>query len=335
MNVDLNQFYDTLAEELAGTLWRTSFEKKGFAQYYFWCPYTKTKHPGGRKPKLSINFQLNRFNCWVCPYKGIASKLLNERGILDATGRREIYEKNKLESPTGDVEIYAPKTFKIPKHVLITRENYQGETKRAYEYITKRLECSLDFVEDFELGVSKDVFLKNKKGEEYTKNSFCIFIPSFDQNLRMNYYFQREFMLRQSEKYNPISEKSKVIIFESRIDWNKKDLVLVEGGFDSLRLWSLGIQNVPLIGNSLSKKSLLFQYIRMYDIDPIILLDQDARHNAECIKDFLQSVGIKSSVWHTLYDSVEKEYPEKMRGTLDPAILKKKHLMRLKEHFDV
>lgn len=335
MDIDLNQFYDTLAEELAGTLWRTSFEKDGFAQYSFWCPYTRTKHPNGRMPKLSVNFQLNRFHCWVCHYRGVASKLLDEKGILDAIGRREIYEKNQRTDPIEDAEKYVSKTFKVPKHVLITSKNYQTETKRAYEYITKRLECSLDFIEEFELGVSQEVFLRNKKGEEYSKNSFCIFVPSFDKNLRMNYYFQREFVMKQSGKYNPISEKSKVVAFESRVDWNKRDLVLVEGGFDSLRLWSLGIQNVPLLGTFMSKDFLLFHYIRLYDIEPIILLDQEARSEAERIKDFLNEVGIRSSVWHTLYDDVEKEYPEKMRGTLDPASLKKKHLLRLKEQFDV
>lgn len=335
MDVDINQFYDTLAEEFAGTLWRSSFEKTNFAQYLFWCPFTGVKHPNGRMPKLSVNFQKDVFHCWVCHYKGVASELLNEKKLLDNIGRKELYEKNKIAHIAEPVEKFIPRTFQVPSYIPITRENYLTEMKRAYRYISKRIGCTIDFIEDFELGVSNEAWIKAKDGKEYVKNSISIFIPSYDKNLRLNYYFQREFLFKQSQKFNANSEKSKVIAFESRIDWNKRDLVLVEGGFDSLRLWSLGIQNVPLLGNSISPDFILYQYIKMYNMEPIILLDQDAEESAQRIKDTFRKDKIRSSVWHTIYDDVEKQYPENLRGNLDPAELKDDHLLRLKEQFDV
>jgi hypothetical protein len=337
-DVDLNQFYDAVAEELASTLTRSSFEKKGMAQYSFWCPRTWTKHPNGRHPKLSVNFRKDLFHCWVCHYKGIASELLKHKGLLNSEDWK-IYDENKIIRCADETKEFVVKSFPVPKHTPITQDNFRsfGEIRSAYNYITERLKCSIDFIEDFELSISTEVFFpsKNDPAKHWKREISCIFIPSFDRDMHMNYYFQREFLFNQSKKYNPIAKKSKIIAFESRIDWNKKNLVLVEGGFDSLWLWSMGIQNVPLLGQDLSKNFLLFHNIRVYGIEPVILLDQDAFDSAIAIKDEFSRNGIQSGVYHVLYDRVQKNYPCEMHGNLDPALLKKQHILQLKDEFDV
>jgi hypothetical protein len=245
-------------------------------EYVYFCPYTlvSSKHENKQKAKLHVNFELNLFHCWSCDFSGKATYLLDKYKI--------VYDKNLFSDNNIKQRETVNEIVRLPKYTLLAQADDVYSTS-AKKYVKNRLKCSDKFLDDFELG-----YLEHKEENVIYQT---VIIPSFSKNLSPNFYFLRGFINSRFKK-NAVSNKTQIVMFESKIDFNFKPLVLVEGPFDSLRLWTYGIQNVPLLGSSINETFMIFKYIKQYNFIPILFLDNDALEKSAKIYNFMQSFNI-------------------------------------------
>lgn len=324
------KFYKGLAEKLSSVLPQSGYVEYGYNQFQFWCPDPFSKHDKNHKPKLSANFELDVFNCWICGYKGKASVLLEEYAILNSS-ELLLYDRLKVDKDEDSEIKIERNVVELPSYKKFTGALIKKSisAKKAYSYITKRIECDLNFLTRFEIGIASKVKFKKK-----SLPTSVLLVPSFDKNGNANYYFYREYIQKYDPgKWNCLEDKKKIIFFESHVDWNKEHIVLVEGPMDSLKLWNCGIQNIPVLGTELSEDWLIFQAIKRYGIKPVIFLDQFADYKAIKMKELFRNNSIKSFV-HEPWDAI---LPIDRQGIeeLDPAKLSKEKLMELKAEYDV
>lgn len=255
MEQNNKDYYRHLAYQLAQKLYRHEFYKtKDAAEFQFWCPNTLTKHVKQHKPKLSVNFKKNTFNCWVCDYSGTARKILHDHQISFDASKMD-WEKQVINYDTN---------VELPPYDQIVGD--VGEIhKIAYAYVKSRLNCTDKFIKEFEIGYYN--YLDNGNV------TATVLVPSYNKMLKPNFYFLHGIFNKSFKKNS--DKKLGVVMFESKIDFNNKNLVLVEGPFDSLKLWTYGIQNTPLFGSSLSEDSLIYNYIKTYNINVTLFLDKD------------------------------------------------------------
>jgi len=118
-----------------------------------------------------------------------------------------------------------------------------------------------------------------------------IIIPSYDDNLDLNYFIARTYDERNKLKYkNPEAEKEAIIWNERLIDWDEP-VYLVEGPFDSIFLPN----SIPMLGKTLSEKLFTKLYEESQKI--IIVLDGDAWENAKKIYSKLNGGRLFGKIW--------------------------------------
>lgn len=237
--------------------------KRQSSEHLYYCP--NCNH---HKKKLSLNFDLNKFKCWVCDYHGGDIRRVVRRfgsftqlkewdrvaGIVDHSRVR--FELFPEEDLVEEQRISLPEEFKTltGKHNVVD--------KRALSYLQQR-------------GIEICDLLKYKIGY-CSEGEFegRIIIPSFDINGYVNYFIARSFDGHWMRYKNP--DASRDIIFnELIIDWDS-DVILVEGVFDAIFAGNA----VALLGSTLREESKLFQHIIRNDSSVFIALDPDAEDKA-------------------------------------------------------
>lgn len=332
-NTEQEEFYLKLAQDLSSALPRSGYIPFNYNQFQFFCPDPKNEHGSNSKPKLSVNFELDVFRCWVCRFSGRASNLLQKYNILKNSVDSNLYKMWIVEEEDPEKKLhFERKEIEFPKYRKLTNKLIKKsiKAKKAYKYLQKRLDCDLRFITRFELGIASKVQFKKK-----ALPTDVIFIPSFDSYNNPNYYFYREYIKKYDPgKWNCLEDKKNIIFLESHVDWNRKHLVLVEGPMDSLKLWNYGVQNVPMLGTSINEDWLLFQVIKKYGIKPVIFLDQFADNQALRVKQlFRDHGGIRADIyapWEYVHENDRKEKKE-----LDPASVPIEYILHLKEKYDV
>ena len=248
------------------------------------CSYEikELDHSDG-KGNLEINYKLGVYKCWACSEThdthGILRFLIKKHGTKKHLKR---YDLLVPEDQSITKKQYSP--VKLPKEFILFYTASDGiklthHYKRAMSYLRSR-------------NVTDDLIKKYSMGFCYTGEYVDrIIIPSYDNEMDLNYFVARSYDTRTKMKYkNPEAEKEIIIWNEHLIDWDEP-IYLVEGPFDSVFLPN----SIPMLGKVLSEK--LFSVIYEKAKKVIIVLDGDAWDDAEKLYHKLNGGRLLGKVW--------------------------------------
>ena len=244
-----------IVREILGDYRRSSNE------FLFYCPYCEH-----HKKKMSVNFGLNAFKCWVCDRRGKnIYRIIRDYGTyqqrqkwLELDGRLDLSEFDKMFMELNDID--EAQTTDLPtEFISLCNKHLPLNTKRPLDYLFRR-------------GITKKEVLLWKIG-------FCkegryggrIIIPSFNLNGDCNYFISRSYVGHKMKYLNPPVSKD-IIFNELYIDWDEP-VILVEGVFDAI---VAGLNSIPILGSTLREDSKLFQAIVVHDTPVYLALDEDA-----------------------------------------------------------
>ena len=271
-----------LLEQVLGKGRKTSGDN-----YSFFSPFVSHY-----KPKLEINLAFNSKNqnfwhCWISNEKGRTIQSLFKRIRVD----RQHYEtlnrilKTKAlhtwkDSTKKEEKLRLPQEFvRLTDFGSIRDITIAMQIKQALSYLKSR-------------GIlSTDIFRYNIG---YCPNGTYggrIIVPSYDENLKLNFFVSRTIFEDVNSKYkNPPISKN-VIGFQSLINWDEP-ITLVEGVFDAI---SARFNPIPLFGKIV--QPLLKEKILIRKPPKVIVaLDSDAIKDSIKICEWLISNGIKTSM---------------------------------------
>ena len=238
-----------------------SYRKLGNEHLYH-CPYC-----GHHKKKMSVNFVLNAFKCWVCDTRGkniyrIVRKFGNynqRQKFLELQGRLDLTEFDNLFKELNNEE--EEQTVDLPKEFIsLCNNRLPISSQRPLAYLKSR-------------GISK-------RDIQLWKIGYCnegryggrIIIPSFNNNGDCNYFIARSYVGHNRKYLNPPCGRD-IIFNELSVDWDEP-IVLVEGVFDAI---VAGENSIPILGSTLRKESKLFQALAINDAQVYMALDDDAQ----------------------------------------------------------
>ena len=240
--------------------------RQSSSEFLFACPFC-----GHHKKKMSVNFGINCFKCWVCDSRGknlyrLVRKFGNyqqKQKWLELDGRLDLSEFDQMFMEMNDEEI--EQVTELPPHfVSLCNKHLPISSQRPLEYLYDR-------------GITKKEILIWKIG-------FCtegrysgrIIVPSFNNAGNLNYFIARSYVGHRMKYLNPSISKN-VIFNELFVDWNEP-VILVEGLFDAI---TAGQNAIPILGSTLREESKLFQAIVLNDSPVYLALDEDAQKKSD------------------------------------------------------
>jgi DNA primase len=249
------------------------YDRRG-NEHLFHCPYCEH-----HKKKLSVNFALGAFKCWVCDARGkniyrIVRKFgdyQQRQKFLELQGRLDLSEFENLFQELNDEEII--QTVELPKEFIsLANKRLPTSSRRPLKYLESR-------------GVSRrDIQLWKIGYCPNGKYGGRVIIPSFNINGDTSYFVSRLYIGYGKKYLNPPASRN-FIFNELCIDWDDP-VILVEGAFDAI---VAGTNAIPILGSTLRPESKLFQALAINDTPVYIALDEDAEKKAgQMIKNMLQ-----------------------------------------------
>ena len=249
---------DLLKQLLESVLGRSK-SARGGEEAVFSCP--SCNH---HKKKLTVNLATQKFQCWVCGYKGHrAFKILK---AISATSKsyeilKEIdnqYNFKKSTKQKVDANI-----LQFPRGVTPIMSSSAILSKHALHYLDQRGITQQDIVK-YDLHYCEEGPLRN-----------MVVIPSYDKDGFLNYYVGRSFDKNAYIKHKLASSTKDIIGFEMYINWDLP-VILCEGAFDAM---AIKRNAIPLFGKKLS--TTLMKKIIKSNVEKIYLaLDEDALKDA-------------------------------------------------------
>ena len=244
------------------------------------CP--KCAKPGSSKKKLVINLEKGMYHCWVCGMKG-RNVVKVVRMVSQSAADHPIFKKWSKTSRSDERhndESDVIEKLKIPKGFKLLGDNLSAkdpDIKAAIKYCRHR-------------GLSEREMWYYRLGT-CTTSQFRrrVIVPSFSEDGSLNYFSARSIDPENKFKYLNAKVSKKDIIFnEINIDWTK-ELVLVEGPFDLMKVRS---NAGCLLGSHLPTDSLLFKRIVKMQTPVLLSLDDDAIQKMHKIAKELTSYGV-------------------------------------------
>jgi DNA primase len=279
----------------------------------FHCPFCNH-----HKKKLQVNFDTQKWHCWVCNAGGhkigillrkinapkqIISEVLRILG--DYKGVK--YEKDeKTEYNVSLPQCYKP-LWKPSTDPLYTN---------AISYLKRRGIGSIDILR-YSIGYCSSNGYSNR-----------IIIPSYDVDGKLNYFIARDMFPNSKFKYkNPPMSKD-TVCFEMFVNWNEP-IILVEGVFDAIAIRNNAI---PLLGKFPSK-TLVMRLVEKQVKKIYVALDEDAKQDAIKLSKFLMDYGIETYLlnmkdkdpselgftkfWEILNTTQQSKFSDIIRGRLN------------------
>ena len=249
---------DLLKQLLESVLGRSK-SARGGDEAVFKCP--SCNH---HKNKLTLNLGTQKFQCWVCGYKGHrAFKLLKQVNAPSKTYEllKEIDQQYNFKKqittkiPSGSLQ--------LPQGVTPIMSSSAILSKHALHYLNQRGITPQDVVK-YDLHYCEQGELRN-----------MVVIPSYDKDGFLNYYVGRSFDKNAYIKHKLASSTKDIIGFEMYINWNLP-IILCEGAFDAM---AIKRNAIPLFGKKIS--TTLMKKIIESNVEKIYLaLDEDALKDA-------------------------------------------------------
>lgn len=258
--------------------------KSANGERLFICPFCYH-----HKPKLSINFgttdtsKLGFWKCWVCNESGKRFWTLLQRL---GCSRKEIleflkdYQNSYIGRPYFDEETPGPRgrqgiRISLPREYKPLWKSSSGfEYPNAKKFLKGRGITEQD-IHRYQIGYCEDGLYKSR-----------IIIPSYDNEMKLNYFVSRCYYDSPIKYKNPPVSRNN-IIFENLINW-KMPVVLVEGMFDAI---AVRRNCIPLLGKIMSDK-LKQTLIKTKPPEVYVMLDRDAQKEAMEIEQYLKFFNI-------------------------------------------
>jgi len=250
---------EDLLKRLLESILGGSKSARGGEEAVFNCP--SCNH---RKKKLTVNLSTQKFQCWVCGYKGHrAFKLLKQVSaslkaydILKDIDVQYSFKKSTIaKAPSGSLH--------LPQGVTPIMSSSAILSKHALHYLDQRGITQQDVVK-YDLHYCEQGELKN-----------MVIIPSYDKDGFLNYYVGRSFDKNAYIKHKLASSTKDIIGFEMYINWDLP-IVLCEGAFDAM---AIKRNAIPLFGKRISD-SLMTKIIKSNVKKIYLALDEDALKDA-------------------------------------------------------
>jgi DNA primase len=240
-----------LLESLLGK----SKSARGGDEAVFSCP--NCNH---HKKKLTLNKLTQKYQCWVCGFKGSRAIQLLKFIKAPYTAFQELREIDKQYNfrTTKRVEKSIDQ-LKLPEGFIPLLDGNGITRNKAYNYLSSR-------------GVTAQDVVKYNIGyiEEGPLNNFII-IPSYDRDGFLNYWVGRSFDPEAYHKHKLPPTSKDIIGFDMLINFNLP-LIICEGAFDAI---ALKRNAIPLFGKKISK-TLYKELVRSKVKQIYLALDQDA-----------------------------------------------------------
>ena len=250
---------EDLLKQLLESILGRSKSARGGDEAVFTCP--SCHH---HKKKLTLNLLSQKFQCWVCNYKGHRAYQLLKK--VEAPGAayellKEIDSQyNFKQSLKQKVEA---NTLQLPKEAKPLTNATDIMSRHAFHYLSQRGITKQDIVK-YNIHYSEEGEFKN-----------MVVIPSYDDNGFLNYYVGRSFDKNAYIKHKLAFGTKDIIGFEMYINWDLP-VILCEGAFDAM---AIKRNAIPLFGKKIS--STLMKKIIESNVEKIYLaLDEDALKDA-------------------------------------------------------
>lgn len=246
-----------------------------------YCPICAKSSKVKKKKKLSINLETGVFHCWVCEAKGKnVYSFYVKHGKRSSTVERlkDVFgapKNNKKNEEEVEASAQLPEDFKL----VSTSDSRTA--KMIKRYLRSRGLDEEDFFK-YRIGYSENREFKDR-----------VIFASFNKDLDLNYYVTRTIRKDVFIKYRNCDVSKKNIIFnEDMIDW-EKEIILVEGVFDAIKV---GKNCVPMLGSWIDENYELFRKIVENKSKITICLDLDARKKQMLIAKKMHEYGIEVRV---------------------------------------
>ena len=250
---------ENLLKQLLESVLGKSKSARGGEEAVFHCP--SCNH---HKKKLTLNLSTQKFQCWVCGYKGHrAYKLLKQVKaplkaydlLKEIDSQYNFKRQITTKVPSGSLH--------LPQGVTPIMSSSAIMSKHALHYLDQRGITPQDVVK-YDLHYCEEGPLKN-----------MVVIPSYDKDGFLNYYVGRSFDKNAYIKHKLASSTKDIIGFEMYINWDLP-VILCEGAFDAM---AIKRNAIPLFGKKIS--TTLMKKIIESKVEKIYLaLDEDALKDA-------------------------------------------------------
>lgn len=231
------------------------------------------------KRKLEVRLDDARYHCWVCGIKGSDVRYLIRKYRPDLSDRTSSVKllKNVKVHDEEEIKLQLPNGT----HLLGVTSSKDPDMAATRRYLYRRGLTPIDLMRWRILGTPVGSFRRKA------------IIPSFDIDGKLNYYVARSVDDLGSFRYkNAKVSKENVIFNEIDVNWNKT-IILVEGVFDAIKCPE---NTIPILGSSLSKKSLLYKKLSIHQSDCIVALDPDLKMKAYKLASSLSRAGCNVQV---------------------------------------
>ena len=250
---------EDLLKQLLESILGRSKSARGGEEAVFTCP--SCNH---HKKKLTLNLLTQKFQCWVCGYKGHrAFKLLKQVNAPSKTYEllKEIDQQYNFKKQIK--QKVDSNTLQLPKEVVPIISSSAILSKHALHYLNQRGITKQDVVK-YNLHYCENGPLRN-----------MVVIPSYDKDGFLNYYVGRSFDKNAYIKHKLASSTKDIIGFEMYINWDLP-IILCEGAFDAM---AIKRNAIPLFGKRISD-SLMKKIIKSNVKKIYLALDEDALKDA-------------------------------------------------------
>jgi DNA primase len=250
---------EDLLKRLLESILGGSKSARGGDEAVFTCP--SCNH---HKKKLTFNLLSQKFQCWVCGYKGHrAFQLLKKAGAPGAAfgALKEIDNQYNFKQQVK--QKIDTNTLILPKEVVPIISSSAVLSRHALHYLNQRGITQQDVVK-YDLHYCEEGPLRN-----------MVIIPSYDKDGFLNYYVGRSFDKNAYIKHKLASSTKDIIGFEMYINWDLP-VILCEGAFDAM---AIKRNAIPLFGKKLST-TLMTKIIKSNVKKIYLALDEDALKDA-------------------------------------------------------
>ena len=249
---------DLLKRLLESVLGRSK-SARGGEEAVFTCP--SCNH---HKKKLTLNLSTQKFQCWVCGYKGHRAFKLLKQVKASPKAYELLKEIDSQYSFKKQINIKVPSgSLHFPQGVTPIMSSSAIMSKHALHYLNQRGITPQDVVK-YDLHYCEQGELRN-----------MVVIPSYDKDGFLNYYVGRSFDKNAYIKHKLASSTKDIIGFEMYINWDLP-IILCEGAFDAM---AIKRNAIPLFGKKIS--TTLMKKIIESNVEKIYLaLDEDALKDA-------------------------------------------------------
>ncbi len=228
---------------------------RGGDEAVFNCPNCNHK-----KKKLTLNKLTQKFQCWVCGFKGARALQLLKFIKAPYTAFQELKDIDSQYNFKASTQVVKSKDqLKLPEGFTPIITGRGLTFTKAYNYLLSRGITSQDVVK-YNIGYI----------EEGPLNNFII-TPSYDRDGFLNYWVGRSFDSNAYHKHKLPPASKDIIGFDMLINFNLP-LILCEGAFDAI---ALKRNAIPLFGKKISK-TLYKELVRSKVKQIYLALDQDA-----------------------------------------------------------